>query len=51
MGVGLILVRCTFCIGSAVLVKMRVKKLNKKLEGMQGWSDHTGVERGWKHFY
>jgi hypothetical protein len=48
---GLILVGCVFCIVSAVLVKMRAKQLNNKLDEREGWSEHTGVERGWRFVY
>ncbi|KAH4035728.1 hypothetical protein HBH70_084840 [Parastagonospora nodorum] len=51
LGGGLILFGCVACVVSAMLVKMRAKALNKKLDEAEGWSEHTGVERGWRHVY
>jgi hypothetical protein len=51
LGGGLILFGCAACVVSAVLVKMRAKSLNKKLDEAEGWSEHTGVERGWRYVY
>ncbi|RXG45135.1 hypothetical protein VDGE_30036 [Verticillium dahliae] len=28
-----------------------VSKLNKKLDIAEGWSEHSGVERGWRFVY
>ncbi|EUC45332.1 hypothetical protein COCMIDRAFT_5436 [Bipolaris oryzae ATCC 44560] len=51
LGGGLILVGCLICCISASLVKWRAKQLNKKLDEAEGWSEHTGVERGWRYVY
>jgi hypothetical protein len=51
LGGGLILFGCVACVVSAALVKMRARSLNKKLDEAEGWSEHTGVERGWRYVY
>ncbi|KAI4684231.1 hypothetical protein J4E81_009111 [Alternaria sp. BMP 2799] len=51
LGGGLILFGCAACVVSATLVKMRAKSLNRRLDEAEGWSEHTGVERGWRHVY
>lgn len=51
MGGGLILVGCSACVVAAALVRLRAMKLNKKLDESQGWSEHTGAERGWRYVY
>jgi hypothetical protein len=51
LGGGLILFGCAACVASAFLVKLRAKSLNKKLDEAEGWSEHTGVERGWRYVY
>ncbi|KAH6848469.1 major facilitator superfamily domain-containing protein [Alternaria rosae] len=51
LGGGLILFGCLACVVSASLVLMRAKSLNRKLDEQEGWSEHTGVERGWRHVY
>jgi hypothetical protein len=30
---------------------MRAKALNERLDDAESWSEHTGVERGWRHVY
>lgn len=51
MGGGVILFGCVACVVSAVLVRWRAVKLNKKLDETQGWSEHSGSERGWRYVY
>ncbi|OAK99401.1 MFS general substrate transporter [Phaeosphaeriaceae sp. SRC1lsM3a] len=51
LGGGLILFGCMATVASASLVLWRAKKLNKKLDEDEGWSEHTGVERGWRYVY
>ncbi|PVI06863.1 MFS general substrate transporter [Periconia macrospinosa] len=51
MGGGLILFGCLACVVSAWLIRLRAMRLNKKLDEAQGWSEHTGAERGWRYVY
>ncbi|KAH8722354.1 MFS transporter [Phaeosphaeriaceae sp. PMI808] len=51
LGGGLILFGCAACIVASGLVKWRAVSLNKKLDEAEGWSEHTGVERGWRFVY
>ncbi|PSN68597.1 MFS general substrate transporter [Corynespora cassiicola Philippines] len=51
LGGGLILFGCLACAVSAYLVKWRAKVLNKKLDEAEGWSEHSGNERGWRYVY
>ncbi|KAF3006898.1 hypothetical protein E8E13_011123 [Curvularia kusanoi] len=51
LGGGLILFGCVATVVSASLVKWRAIKLNKKLDEAEGWSEHSGVEKGWRHVY
>ncbi|KAF3044465.1 hypothetical protein E8E12_010937 [Didymella heteroderae] len=51
LGGGLILFGCLACVISAWLIKFRAKRLNKKLDEAEGWSEHSGVERGWRFVY
>ncbi|KAF2010105.1 MFS general substrate transporter [Aaosphaeria arxii CBS 175.79] len=51
MGGGLILFGCVACVVSAVLIRWRAVRLNKRLDEAEGWSEHTGVERGWRYVY
>jgi hypothetical protein len=51
LGGGLILFGCLACFVSASLVKWRAIKLNKKLDEAEGWSEHSGNERGWRFVY
>ncbi|RTE77210.1 hypothetical protein BHE90_008331 [Fusarium euwallaceae] len=48
---GVLLIGCALTIVSAVLVRWRAKKLNKKLDEMEQWSENSGVERGWRYKY
>lgn len=51
LGGGLILFGCLctalLCLG----VKWWAKKLNRKLDETEGYSEHSGVERGWRYVY
>ncbi|KAF4909994.1 putative transporter [Colletotrichum viniferum] len=51
LGGGLVLVGCPLVITSAGLAKWRAIKLNKKLDEAEGYSEHSGVERGWRYVY
>jgi hypothetical protein len=51
MGGGVILVGCLLTAVSSILITYRAKSLNKKLDEAEGWSEHTGVERGWRFVY
>ena len=42
---------CLTCIVSSALIKLRAIRLNKKLDEAEGWSEHSGVERGWRFVY
>lgn len=51
LGGGLILFGCLAVAASAGLVKWRAATLNKKLDEAEGWSEQSGVERGWRYVY
>ncbi|KAJ4403656.1 hypothetical protein N0V91_006356 [Didymella pomorum] len=51
LGGGLILFGCLATCVSAFLVKLRAKRLNKKLDEAEGWSENSGNERGWRFVY
>ena len=51
LGGGLILVGCLFVVVSASLAKWWAKRLNKKLDEAEGWSEDSGTERGWRFVY
>ncbi|KAL5403356.1 hypothetical protein PMIN06_009239 [Paraphaeosphaeria minitans] len=51
LGGGLILFGCLACVVSACIVRWRAIALNKQLDEAEGWSEHSGVERGWRHVY
>ena len=51
LGGGLILFGCLATVVSAVLIKWRAIRLNRKLDEAQGWSEHSGNERGWRYVY
>jgi len=51
LGGGLILFGCLMVIVSAVLVRWRAVKLNKALDEAEGYSAHSGNERGWRYVY
>ncbi|EEU34501.1 uncharacterized protein NECHADRAFT_88337 [Fusarium vanettenii 77-13-4] len=48
---GLLLLGCALTVVSALLVRWRAKKLNRKLDELEGWSENSGVERGWRYKY
>ncbi|KAL2669903.1 hypothetical protein Neosp_015069 [[Neocosmospora] mangrovei] len=48
---GVLLAGCALTIVSALLVQWRAKKLNKKLDEVERWSENSGVERGWRYKY
>ncbi|KAL6868743.1 hypothetical protein ACO1O0_000060 [Amphichorda felina] len=49
MGGGLLIMGCALTVVSVVLVNLRCRNLNKKLDETQGWTPHSGVERGWRY--
>ena len=49
LGGGLILFGCLFVAISACLIRWRCTVLNKKLDEAEGWSEHSGNERGWRY--
>jgi hypothetical protein len=51
LGGGLILFGCFMTAALCFLIKWRAKTLNKKLDEAEGWSEHTGNERGWRYVY
>ncbi|KAJ9668716.1 hypothetical protein H2201_000960 [Coniosporium apollinis] len=51
LGGGLILFGCAFTAALCWLIKWRAKVLNKRLDKAEGWSKHSGNERGWRHVY
>ena len=51
LGGGLILFGCLCTVLICYGVVWRAKKLNKKLDEQEGWSEHSGNERGWRFVY
>ncbi|KAH6680028.1 MFS transporter [Plectosphaerella plurivora] len=51
LGGGLVLVGCLLVGVSATLVRWRCVRGNKKLDEAEGWSEHSGNERGWRYTY
>ncbi|KAK1468539.1 major facilitator superfamily transporter [Colletotrichum melonis] len=51
LGGGLVLVGCALVATSAGLAKWRAIRLNKKLDEAEGYSENSGVERGWRFAY
>jgi hypothetical protein len=51
LGGGLILFGCLCTALLAWTVKWWAKRLNKKLDEAEGYSEHSGVERGWRYVY
>ncbi|PIB02563.1 putative transporter [Cercospora beticola] len=51
LGGGLILFGCLCTVGLCLGVKWWAKRLNKKLDEAEGYSEHSGVERGWRYAY
>jgi hypothetical protein len=48
LGGGLIIVGCLITAVSAGVVNWRCRRLNKKLDEAEGWSETSGNERGWR---
>ncbi|SPO07461.1 probable permeases of the major facilitator superfamily [Cephalotrichum gorgonifer] len=51
LGGGLILVGCLFVVLSTLLARWRCVRLNKKLDEAEGWTEHSGNEKGWRYTY
>lgn len=51
LGGGLVLVGCALVVTAASLAKWRAIRLNKKLDEAEGYSETSGVERGWRYAY
>lgn len=51
LGGGLVLVGCALVVTAASLAKWRAMRLNKKLDEAEGYSETSGVERGWRYAY
>ncbi|KAM0743112.1 hypothetical protein ACQRIT_003289 [Beauveria bassiana] len=49
MGGGLLIMGCALVVVSALGVRWRAQSLNKRLDEAQGWTAHSGVERGWRY--
>ncbi|KAL4959777.1 major facilitator superfamily domain-containing protein [Aspergillus stella-maris] len=49
MGGGLVLMGCALVAVSAFAVNWRGRRLNKKLDEAEGWTPHSGNERGWRY--
>jgi disulfide bond formation protein DsbB len=51
LGGGLILIGCLMTATLCFLIKWRAKVLNKRLDEAEGYSAHSGNERGWRYVY
>jgi hypothetical protein len=51
LGGGLILFGCLSTVLLCWAIKWRAVKLNRKLDEAEGWSEHSGNERGWRYVY
>ncbi|KAM3415999.1 hypothetical protein BST61_g9487 [Cercospora zeina] len=49
LGGGLILFGCVCTVGLCFAVKWWAVRLNKKLDESEGYSEYSGVERGWRY--
>uniref|UniRef100_A0A8H7K0Y8 Major facilitator superfamily (MFS) profile domain-containing protein n=1 Tax=Bionectria ochroleuca TaxID=29856 RepID=A0A8H7K0Y8_BIOOC len=49
LGGGCILIGCFLVVVSAVLAKWRAHVMNKRLDEAEGWTPHSGNERGWRY--
>ncbi|KAL4811444.1 major facilitator superfamily domain-containing protein [Aspergillus unguis] len=49
MGGGLLIMGCALVIVSAFAVNWRGRRLNKKLDAIEGWAPSSGFERGWRY--
>ncbi|KAH6703214.1 major facilitator superfamily domain-containing protein [Leptodontidium sp. MPI-SDFR-AT-0119] len=48
LGGGLILFGCVCTVLLCFAIKWRVMKLNKVLDEQEGWTEHSGNEKGWR---
>lgn len=51
LGGGLILFGCFSTVLLCWGIKWRAKKLNKVLDADEGWTEHSGNEKGWRYVY
>lgn len=51
LGGGLILFGCLCTVLLCWAVKWWAKRLNARLDEAEGYSEHSGVERGWRYVY
>lgn len=51
LGGGLILFGCLCTVLLCFAIKWWAKRLNKKLDEAEGYSEHSGNERGWRYVY
>lgn len=49
MGGGLLIIGCALVVVSALAVRWRAQTLNKRLDEAERWTEHSGVERGWRY--
>ena len=49
MGGGLLIMGCALVVVSALAVRWRARSLNKRLDEAEGWTEHSGAERGWRY--
>ena len=49
MAGGLIIMGCALTFISAGIVNWRCRRLNKKLDEIEGWTPYSGLERGWRY--
>ncbi|CZT10764.1 related to putative tartrate transporter [Rhynchosporium agropyri] len=51
LGGGLILFGCACTVGLCFAIKWWAKRLNKKLDEAEGWTEQNGNEKGWRFMY
>lgn len=51
LGGGLIPFGCLMTAALCFIIRWRAIKLNRKLDEIEGYSAHTGSERGWRYVY
>ena len=51
LGGGLILFGCLSTVALCYAIVWRAKKLNKKLDEAENWTEHSGNEKGWRFVY